>query len=152
MANDKGWTMLSGGDADAMIDRYIAARTPQGSRPLHAELRAENEHLRLALAAMAARERETAAERDALRTMLVEARTIIGGRAVPPTDAEIDAHAAAGGLWIVVDGAGAGYVRSHLPTVREIAGWHRDRDASWTWLPLDRNRRICAWPTTGGAP
>jgi hypothetical protein len=83
--------------------------------------------------------------------MLAEARTTIVGRTVPPTDAEIDAHAAAGGLWIVVDDAGAGYVRSYLPTVREIAGWHRDRDASWTWLPLDRNRRICAWPTTGGA-
>lgn len=42
--DDKGWTMLAG-DADT-----------------------ENDHLRLALATMAARERETAAERDALRS------------------------------------------------------------------------------------
>lgn len=97
MNDDKGWTMLAGDDegatvppanhycrqgplgmavldADAMIDRYIAARTPKGTLPLHAELRTENEHLRLALLTMAARERETAAERDALRTMLAEAR------------------------------------------------------------------------------
>ncbi len=97
MNDDKGWTMLAGDDegatvppanhycrqgplgmavldADAMIDRYIAARTPKGTLPLHAELRTENEHLRLALLTMAARERDTAAERDALRTMLAEAR------------------------------------------------------------------------------
>lgn len=74
-SDDKGWTMLAGDeDADAMVDRYIAARTPKGTRPLHAELRAENEYLRLSLLTMAARERETAAERDALRTMLAEAR------------------------------------------------------------------------------
>lgn len=47
---DGGWTMLAG-EADAEV-----------------------EHLRLSLATMAARERETAAERDALRTMLAEAR------------------------------------------------------------------------------
>lgn len=75
ISDDKGWTMLAGDeDADAMVDRYIAARTPKGTRPLHAELRAENEYLRLSLLTMAARERETAAERDALRTMLAEAR------------------------------------------------------------------------------
>lgn len=82
--DDKGWTMLVGATEppapanhywrpappglDAMIARYIA------SHPSHAELRAENEHLRLSLLTMAARERETAAERDALRTMLAEAR------------------------------------------------------------------------------
>lgn len=52
MSDDKGWTMLAGDDADA----------------------SEVDRLRLALLTMGARERETAAERDALRTMLAEAR------------------------------------------------------------------------------
>jgi len=80
MANDKGWTMLAGEAADVMVGRYIVARTPKGTRPLHAELRAENEHMRLSLLTMAARERETTAERDALRAMLAEAR---GARCAP---------------------------------------------------------------------
>lgn len=50
MSDDKGWTMLAGDDADA----------------------SEVDRLRLSLLTMAARERETAAERDALRVMLAE--------------------------------------------------------------------------------
>lgn len=69
-SDDKGWTMLAGATEppapanhywrpappglDAMIARYIA------SHPSHAELRAENEHLRLSLLTMAARERSCA--------------------------------------------------------------------------------------------
>lgn len=89
MTTNDGWTMLVGEDADAALDRYIAAHRPKGTRPLHAQLRAENEHLRLSLLTMAARERETAAERDALRVMLAEARErSVGCAAFDAIDAE----------------------------------------------------------------
>lgn len=169
--NGKGWTMLAGSpcqgtaeapprvtlnwqrktqgveriDPDAMIDRYIAARTPQGTRPLHAELRAENEHLRLSLLTMAARERETAAERDALRTMLAEARAIVAGRTVPPTGEEIAAH---DGMWRCItardqwDGMGSRLAAA----MRDAIGGEACR-----WWALDSNHCPCSWPTTGGA-
>ena len=131
--DDKGWMMLAGSpdqgtaeapprvnlnwqrksqgaervDPDAMIDRYITARTPQGTRPMHAALRAENEHLRLSLATMGARERETAAERDALRVMLAEARDANDHRRSLVTDAglaEIEALALAATPDVTDDG------------------------------------------------
>lgn len=77
---------------------------------------------------------------------IAEMEAIIEGRTVPPTDAEIEAHYAAGGRWCIADGAGAGDVRRVMSTVREIAGWHRERGATWRWIALDANRRPCAWP------
>jgi len=75
-----------------------------------------------------------------LRAALTEAHTIIEGRTVAPTDAEIAAHWRAGGTWIV---EGVIVLR-----VVEVVCAHRDQ-SSWaavTWLPLDRSRRPCAWP------
>jgi hypothetical protein len=59
-------------------------------------------------------------------------RAIIAGRTVAPSDAEIEAHAAAGGSWLVR------YRRDETTTTR--VGWH----------PLDATGRPCAWPTGGG--
>lgn len=75
-----------------------------------------------------------------LRAALTEAHTIIEGRTVAPTDAEIAAHWRAGGTWIV---EGVIVLR-----VVEVVCAHRDQ-SSWaavTWLPLNRSRRPCAWP------
>jgi len=79
-------------------------------------------------------------EIERLRAALTEAHTIIEGRTVAPTDAEIAAHWRAGGTWIV---EGVIVLR-----VVEVVCAHRDQ-SSWaavTWLPLDRSRRPCAWP------
>ena len=74
MANDKGWTMLAGATEPTAPANHNWRPTPQGNVLVPVVADTEVERLRLALATMAARERETAAERDALRTMLAEAR------------------------------------------------------------------------------
>ena len=86
--------------------------------------------------------RETQRERDALRA-------IVEGRTTPPTDEEIASHHATRGRWYVADHAGGGEVRGYPPTVREIAGWHRERAATWRWCALDSHGRPCAWPGGG---
>ena len=73
-------------------------------------------------------------------------RAIIEGRTTPPTDDEIASHHATRGRWYVADHAGGGEVRGYPPTVREIAGWHRERAATWRWCALDSHGRPCAWP------
>ena len=86
--------------------------------------------------------RETQRERDAMKA-------IIEGRTTPPTDEEIASHHATRGRWYVADHAGGGEVRGYPPTVREIAGWHRERAATWRWCALDSHGRPCAWPGGG---
>ena len=110
-----------------------------------------------------ARAKKAEAERDAVREdfhameeafYAMQARAeaagaIIEGRTVPPTAEEIEAHAAAGGEWLL-----------RWP-------WHGPR---WPWrcaafggaevlieweegavcIALDRTRRPCAWPVAGG--
>lgn len=111
------------------------------------------EHSRAIVAGIAgAMGLDTSGEGDAIHARILaeharltrerdEARAIIEGRTVAPTDAEIVAHWRAGGTWIV-----EGII---VLRVVEAVCAHRDQ-ASWaavTWLPLDRSRRPCAWPT-----
>ena len=78
----------------------------------------------------------------------VEASELIAGRTTPPTDAEIAAHAAADGIWLVRAGWRDGrqsidFVQSWAP---QIARLLRDEyDSTW-WLPLDATQMPCAWP------
>lgn len=79
------------------------------------------------------------AEADALRAT-------VEGRTVAPTDAEIEAHAAAGGRW-----------RSALMHLRGGHDWMDDDDVrakvrlsapgTWRWWALDATGRPCPWPT-----
>jgi hypothetical protein len=69
-----------------------------------------------------------ASVRDAARAEADALRAIIAGRTVAPSDEEIEAHAAAGGSWLVR------YRRDETTTTR--VGWH----------PLDATGRPCAWP------
>jgi hypothetical protein len=77
---------------------------------------------------------------------LVQAREKIAslaGRTTPPTEAEIQSHAASGGWWVVTYASG-----SCDATVITMAGsraWYEVRGVTW-WLPLT-NGRPCAWPT-----
>jgi len=86
---------------------------------------------------------------------LSEARAIINGRAAPPTDAEIAAHHAAGGTWLV-DGSvwliwpeptGIVLRRPHCEDTRgDIARSRIDAHAGRVWVPISAHDRPCAWP------
>ena len=80
-----------------------------------------------------------AAERDALRA-------VIEGRAVAPTDAELDAHA--GLLWLVLFSDGGmdvvhdRFARIHIERIKGAVPLpHPVR-----WWALGRDGRPCGWP------
>jgi hypothetical protein len=81
-------------------------------------------------------------ERDALRAILTP-------RTTPPTPAEMAAHGAAGGVWLTAWPWRTGvWTDDVVPALRA-------RDAvepGMTWLPLDAQRRPCAWPTPARLP
>lgn len=86
-------------------------------------------------------------------------RAILAGRATPPTRAEIDAHAAAGGgwAWRWTDHRGPNSVRhgsSALPMIHAAAARAREPGAPASrWWPLDASGAPCAWPVVAdGAP
>ena len=97
-----------------------------------------------------------------LRAELDALRVIIEGRTVPPTDAEIEAHARAdaGGLWrwvARVDGeviAGCSRDREEWCSTEPLAGLPRRIGAVYTvrWWALDSTGRPCAWPVVTEAP
>lgn len=100
---------------------------------LHAELTRAHRQNRKLRAQLAAAE----GERDALRA-------IIEGRTTPPTPEEIDAHAAAGGVWTVgrdADRFGGADI-AHPKLAREARNGRAGR-----WWPRDSTGRPCAWPT-----
>lgn len=77
-------------------------------------------------------------------------REIIAGRTTAPTDAEIEAHAAAGGKWWVFaqwnrGGAekSANIIHSWAPGV---ARYLRDGQPDARWWALDAAWAPCAWP------
>jgi hypothetical protein len=88
-----------------------------------------------------------------LRAALTGAHAIIEGRAVAPTDAEIIAHAAAGGLWrMVADGPIRRLTGRGAPTYYEMVegialpalmrAYAEGSPRCWPTL----NGVICAWP------
>jgi hypothetical protein len=70
-------------------------------------------------------------------------------RTTPPTAAEMAAHAVAGGVWLTAWPWRSGvWADAVVPALRA-------RDAvepGMTWLPLDAQRRPCAWPTPARLP
>ncbi len=69
---------------------------------------------------------------------------IIEGRTTPPTDDEIAAHAAAGGVWVHSDETTGTYADNDPG---ETAACRAEGDGlNRRWLPLDAEGRPCAWP------
>lgn len=76
------------------------------------------------------------------------------GRPVPPTDAEVEAHEARGGLWrcvVTIDGEvshGLSFDLSRTPPSSAIPGFPRRRGSVYveTWWALDALGRVGAWP------
>ncbi len=101
-------------------------------------------------------ERTAEAERVellSLRARVAELEAIIAGRTTPPSAAESEAHAAAGGSWRVVVGGKAVPWAASEPVswsgidggaVRRIMRDYSDGDP-WCWA-LDADGRPCAWP------
>ena len=95
----------------------------------------------------------TLAERDALRA-------IIDGRTTPPTEAEIEAHDAAGGWWLYLPERGIGRCScsacrtAQMPAGELLPGNVRMVAAvgGGRWWALDAQRRPCAWPVVTEAP
>lgn len=88
-----------------------------------------------------------ATQRDRLRARVAELEAIIAGRTTPPTDEEIEAHAAAGGRWVVSHPRGLfGWLaKSEIDAIRTRAaadGWD-----GVAWLSVASDGRPCAWPT-----
>ena len=121
--------------------------------PCHVELRHEDAEVWRARMDAAERERDDA--RAIIETLRAEAallRSIIEGRTTPPTDAEIAAHEARGGTWLVGGGTihrarDAHETRTMCERRAKLCaecppGW-----PAYRWLALDSHGRPCAWPT-----
>jgi len=81
-----------------------------------------------------------AAENADLRAKVAALEAIIAGRSTPPTDAEFEAHDAAGGMWLCVF-EGRPCVAEHQSGARYLR-----RCGSTRWTALDRSNRPCVWP------
>ena len=84
-------------------------------------------------------------ERSALRYVrtVIVLHAIIEGRTVPPTDAELAAHDAAGALWMIARRDGQIVVTAmSWPSSRD---WHVAKGAV-RWWALAIDGRPCAWP------
>ena len=84
-------------------------------------------------------------ERSALRYVrtVIVLHAIIEGRTVPPTDAELAAHDAAGALWMIAHRDGQIVVTAmSWPSSRD---WHVAKGAV-RWWALAIDGRPCAWP------
>lgn len=67
-------------------------------------------------------------------------RAIIEGRTTPPTEAEIEAHHAAGGAWLIRTTEGWYYRLRITPQTLALSVTPE------TWWALDAQRRPCPWP------
>ena len=96
----------------------------------------------------------TARAREAeLTAEVTRLRAIVAGRSTAPTDAEIAAHEAAGGMWLVTWEAIAGAGLLDGPAAVRAADSARRGGYA---VPVTRwvaalEGRPCAWPTTGDA-
>lgn len=110
------------GEADAAIDRILMARGAGRTVPM---VRADR------LAAMEV-------DRDAQRA-------IVEGRTTAPTDADLDAHAKAGGMWLSVGVSAGGGVGGVVTT--SLTRQRRDTAlAPLRWWPMTAGGVFCAWP------
>jgi len=121
---------------------------------------AEAECARLTTERDAARRDATFAEteRDTLRALTdsmrednVRLRAIIEGRATAPTEAELVAHIAAGGRWLVSSPGEPDVPLWSMPVASvehglRVAQDHHDLNAPWRWHAL-LDGRPCPWPT-----
>ncbi|TAK27246.1 MAG: hypothetical protein EPO40_16615 [Myxococcaceae bacterium] len=103
---------------------------------------------------------EERARADAAEAEVARQRSIVEGRDTAPTDAELDAHEAAGGSWLYRGPGGqlggrrysrgpAGEpVGGGLPIlVRSVRRSAELGEPLGRWWALDANGNICAWPT-----
>lgn len=89
---------------------------------------------------------------DAARADAAALRAIVEGRTVPPTDAEIAAHAAAGGVWLVAMSPGFGHDIVGRARALQLAETSRLPRRAYIvtverWWALDAAGRPCPWPT-----
>ena len=125
-------------------DRRVAWPIVEAVNAASVRLARENAELRVKIAALTA-------ERDA-------AQAIIAGRATPPTDAEIAAHAdeSSIGAWLITATDGN---RSLVHLWRPFDADSRSEDWEMLrrrmgpfkftiarWVPIDAEGRPCAWP------
>lgn len=118
------------------------------------ELAAERDTLRAEVAVW--RERPDGAQMqhalDVARAEVLALRSIVEGRAVPPTPNEVEAHRATGGSWrwsvisrgLAMAGMGGTSQTPHGSAIP--AGWRREDHITECWWALDREDRPCAWP------
>ena len=85
-----------------------------------------------------------------LRAELDALRAIVEGRTTPPTDAEVEAHLAAGGFWrwqnLPGDPAGPRFGHAFADEVEWL------RRFPLRWWALDADGAPCAWPVVTEAP
>ena len=90
-----------------------------------------------------------AAQAPALARTVIALHAIIEGRATPPTDAELAAHAERGALWMVAHERGDIFATMmSWPSSRD---WHVGKGAT-RWWPFTIDGRPCAWPTAPQRP
>ena len=114
--------------------------------------RSDDECRRATLAAQVARSARGQAEGE-----LARLRAVVAGRDVAPTDAELDAHRAAGGGWLLAWYGAAGMATEVVfdrRTAAEALEEAASLDGLFLALPLGSDRRPAAWPVpaAGGAP
>ena len=119
------------------------------------ELAVELEWSRSEVRELKARLAATEHERDAARANagheandVVALRAIIEGRTVPPTDAEIAAHHAAGGRWrcLVPNRLWQSNAAMHASTARIQRATLEVDGGPAVWWSIDSTGRPCAWP------
>jgi len=147
------------GAVNALPGLLDAAEQMQLARDIHADyVRTSDENARrgaAALIALTERAERAERERDDLAATLetrtaehalamarvAELEAIIAGRTTPPTDAEIEAHLATGGIFGMVCAEGY-FTGSSVAEIRK-----QDDQPPGRWWAHDREGRPCAWPT-----
>ena len=116
----------------AREERWSVAEVLMPGQKPRAEIERENAVLRERIDAAVAAERE--------------ARTILDvARETPPSREEFDALIAEGGHWrTATDDSTVFLWANDRPQM--LLGGHDGRPVRWLWIPLDRDRRPCAWP------
>lgn len=78
---------------------------------------------------------------ERMEARVAELEAIIAGRTTPPTDAEIEAHAATGGSWLTGD-----TVTWAPESLRAMRDGGEVAANGCAWIALDADNRPCVWP------